>query len=84
MKKDLKGHNGFKKIDANNQEKKKANNPLTSIFKLKKNDSALAVKGHTPPKAHDVRADGHLGKGSESKHKENPHFPLRKPDNDVE
>ena len=62
----------------------KANNPLISVFKLKKSDSALDVKGQRAPKGQDVEVDGHLGKGADMKHKDNPHFPLRKPDNDVE
>jgi len=80
----MNGHNGFKYVDANSQERIKAKNPLTSVFRLKKKDSALPVKGQVAPRPKDELADGHLGHGSEPRHKENPHFPLRRPDDDVE
>lgn len=73
----------------NSQERKKAENPLTSVFRAKaslpKNKySLLEVKGQKSPQAKEEAADGHLGKGSESKHKDTPHFPLRRPNDDVE
>jgi hypothetical protein len=80
----LKGHDGFKMINVNDQEKIKASNPLTSVFKLAKKDSPLKVKGEIAPRAKSELADGHLARGSEPRHKENPHFPLRRRDDDVE
>lgn len=80
----LKGHDGFKMVNVNDHEKIKANNPLTSVFKLNKKDSPLKVKGEIAPKAKSELADGHLVRGSEPRHKENPHFPLRRHDDDVE
>jgi len=82
--KKLEGHNGFKMVNVNDQERIKAKNPLTSVFKLNKKDSALRVKGEIAPRPKSELADGHLARGSEPKHKENPHFPLRRPDDDVE
>jgi hypothetical protein len=80
----LKGHDGFKMVNINDQEKSKANNPLVSVFRLNKKDSALRVKGEVAPKPKSELADGHLAHGSEPRHKENPHFPLRRRDDDVE
>jgi hypothetical protein len=80
----LKGHNGFKMVNVNDQEKIKTSNPLTSVFKLNKKDSPLAVKGQIAPRPKQELADGHLAHGSEPKHKETPHFPLRRSDDDVE
>jgi len=84
MKKDMKNHNGFKKVDMNSQEREKRDNPLVSVFRVGDKQSALKVKGQTAPKGKNEAADGHLGRGSEPKHKETPHFPLRRPNNDVE
>lgn len=89
MKKDLKSHNGFKRVDMNTQERLRRDNPLVSVFRAKSSlpkdkYNLLDVKGHRAPKAKDEVADGHLGRGSEAKHKETPHFPLRRPNDDVE
>lgn len=78
--KELKKGNGFKRVDVNTQEKISTNNPLVSVYKLKNDDSALKVKGQVAPRPKNEDADGHLNKRTEMKHKENPHFPLRKSD----
>ena len=80
----LKGHDGFKMVNVNDQQKIKANNPLVSVFRLNKKDSPLKVKGEIAPRPKSELADGHLARGSEPRHKENPHFPLRRRDDDVE
>jgi hypothetical protein len=85
----LEGHNGFKRVNMNEQTRVKTNNPLVSVKRAKSSlpkdkYNLLDVKGHTPPTAKDEAADGHLGRGSDAKHKENPHFPLRRPNDDVE
>jgi hypothetical protein len=85
----LEGHNGFKRVNMNSQEREKKENPLVSVYRAKadlpKNKyNILEVKGQKPPVAKDEAADGHLGKGSKMKHKDTPHFPLRRLNDDVE
>jgi hypothetical protein len=86
----LAGHNGFKRVNMNDQARKKVDNPLVSVAraqasKLPKNKyNLLEVKGRKSPEAKNEAADGHLGRGSDAKAKETPHFPLRRPNDDVE